>query len=458
RGGSQTRPYTALAGVALLLTLGRGHALATTFNVPCVDGVGDTAALIQAITAANNETANPGTDTIVLGPSCLHTLTTPISADRGPAGLPVITSNITIQGNGSTITRDSSAPAFRLVTITRLCQVINGFLVCGVPALFTLQDTTLSGGLATGASPAHKGGAVLNYGSLTLTNSTISGNSASSGGGGILHQGSQLTIENSTIAGNSAPNGGGIEQFGYPSSCTVTNSTISGNTAELGGGFLALSGQVLSFTNSTITNNTAILDPSTPGSSGSFGGIVAAGIDLALHRTIISGNLATNPGTSREIYLTASVELTADEFNIFGIDGDAGVNFPVQTTDSDMDGKVDIVPPAGVLIGDLLASLTDNGGPTQTYALVEGSLAVDGVLFGSCPATDQRGVMRPIDGDGDTVARCDIGAFEVEIVPPLCGDGVREGTEQCDDGNTIDGDGCSATCQTETAGPVCGNS
>jgi hypothetical protein len=60
----------------------------------------------------------------------------------------------------------------------------------------------------------------------------------------------------------------------------------------------------------------------------------------------------------------------------------------------------------------MLGELSDNGGPTPTHALLLGSPAMDAADPGSCPATDQRGVPRPADGDGDGEAICDIGSFE----------------------------------------------
>jgi uncharacterized repeat protein (TIGR01451 family) len=60
----------------------------------------------------------------------------------------------------------------------------------------------------------------------------------------------------------------------------------------------------------------------------------------------------------------------------------------------------------------LLGPLADNGGPTATHALLSGSPAIDAATNSDCPATDQRGVARPVDGNGDSVAACDIGAFE----------------------------------------------
>src|SRR5438034_6675118 len=168
-----------LAGVALLLALGQGPALAATIPVN-----GTTCTLIDAITAANTDaaiggcSAGSGADTIVLQNSSVHTLTTvnnstPNFALNEPTGLPVIISQITIEGNNSTIERASSAPdPFRI------------FAVSG-PGNLTLKETTVSGGRNSfnGGSPDTHGGGMVNYGIVTIQDSTFSDNSANYGGG-----------------------------------------------------------------------------------------------------------------------------------------------------------------------------------------------------------------------------------------------------------------------------------
>ena len=65
---------------------------------------------------------------------------------------------------------------------------------------------------------------------------------------------------------------------------------------------------------------------------------------------------------------------------------------------------------------DVMDPLADNGGFTHTHALLPGSPAIDTGSPTVCPATDQRGITRPIDGDWDWVPRCDMGAYEYEPV------------------------------------------
>ena len=151
-----------LGGLALLLALGQAPALAATINV---DGVNCT--LIDAITAANNDgfaggcAAGSGADMIVLPPNSTHVLTQVNNTSfSSPNGLPLITSTIIIDGNGSTVIRAEGSPEFRILPIAS-----NGNV--------TLQESTISGGRATDFP--ERGGGIFNDGTLKepLQKSTI---------------------------------------------------------------------------------------------------------------------------------------------------------------------------------------------------------------------------------------------------------------------------------------------
>ena len=140
----QHRMAWSLASAALLLALGQGPATAATITVttsnPNIAADGQ-CSLIEAIVNANNDAAThadclagSGADTIVLPANANVILTTVQALDgRDTVGLPLITSPITIEGNGATIARAASAPAFGLISVR-----FTGNL--------TLQNLTLSGG------------------------------------------------------------------------------------------------------------------------------------------------------------------------------------------------------------------------------------------------------------------------------------------------------------------------
>jgi Ca2+-binding RTX toxin-like protein len=124
---------------------------------------------------------------------------------------------------------------------------------------------------------------------------------------------------------------------------------------------------------------------------------------LTLQRSIISGN-GNASAVGREIYVKADTVVHANDFNVFGRSGDAGVA-------GFTPGSTDIVP--NQPIGGILLPLTDNGGDfdTRTHALAIGSPALDASPHdATCPATDQRGNPRPRG------SACDIGSFEGSAV------------------------------------------
>src|SRR5215475_8173005 len=155
----QHRMAWSLAGAALLLALGQGVATAATITVTTNDPriVADgQCSLVEAIVNANNDAAThpdcpagSGADTIVLPANANLILSnayvtlysTPFGTTFSgpPFGLPLITSRITIEGNGTTIHRDKNAPAFGLMGVR------GTFPQPSMPGDLTLQGLTLSG-------------------------------------------------------------------------------------------------------------------------------------------------------------------------------------------------------------------------------------------------------------------------------------------------------------------------
>jgi predicted outer membrane repeat protein len=127
-----------------------------------------------------------------------------------------------------------------------------------------VTNTTFSGN-----SASEFGGGIDNKGTLTVTNSTLAGNSAA-GGGGILNDGT-LRVTNSTLSGNSASGfGGGIYNYFF-STLTVTNSTLSGNSASLFGGGIASFIDTFTLADTIIATNTAPTGPDVDGTATSLG-------------------------------------------------------------------------------------------------------------------------------------------------------------------------------------------
>jgi len=197
----------------------------------------------------------------------------------GGTELPQITTSVTITGLGA------SSLAVSGNYNSREFDIAGGTTV-GISGL-TIEDG--NGVSGTGAAYDGSGGGIYNQGTLTLTDSTISGNSAAGSGGGIYNDGTLTLLTNSAVSGNFAGKaGGGISNSG---TVTLSNSTISGNSAGGdGGGIFNRGTGSLSLTNSTISGNSA----------GIFGGAEGGAIynrgTLALTNSTISGNSAGASG------------------------------------------------------------------------------------------------------------------------------------------------------------------
>lgn len=305
---------------------------------------------------------------------------------------------------------------------------------------FNLTDSTISGN----HTAAWGGGLYLGYtySFVNVANTTISGNSADAGGGGAQLWGAHLeqtvTVTDTTLSGNQASGsgGGGWVQWGVAGPTTFANSTISGNTAsDQGGGLYFYGFYGLSVEMSTVTGNTSgastggvYLGTSTEVGSAASGGHHARSADA----NAASGGRGSDEQAAREPRVhgaadtvhaaaVASAEITGSI--IWGNSGndvgeEANITFAHDLLGTIAAGIV-ATDGGGNVSGDpLLGPLQNNGGATETHALLPGSPAIDA---GPDPVPDfpgnefdQRGAGFPrIVGPGS-----DIGAFEVQPTAP----------------------------------------
>ncbi|MBI5302091.1 MAG: hypothetical protein HY868_08145 [Chloroflexi bacterium] len=287
----------------------------------------------------------------------------------------------------------------------------------------TITASTISNNTATGYSNGG-GGGIYNNGQMTIATSVLQSNNSNSDakgawggfGGGILNwQAGNLLIQNSTLVGNVADrDGGGIENLG---TLTVRQSTIRANVARgkrpssgsgqvgTGGGGIDNTTGTLTVENSTISGNTSNLHG---------GGLINDEGTLRATFTTISNNAASILGGG--IYITGTVTDTLSDLTNTIIANSVGQDCINQSSPITMASTlIEDNTCSPTLSGDPnLGPLQNNGGTTETHALLSGSLAIDRILQGvnGCGTTftlDQRGVSRP-SGSG-----CDLGAYELDV-------------------------------------------
>ena len=236
----------------------------------------------------------------------------------------------------------------------------NRIFAVNIGASLTLKGVTLTGGNSTGTdvNGNGSGGAIDNFGTLALTQCTLSGNSADLDGGAIFNYGT-LTLTQCTLSGNSAASSGGA--IANYRELTLTQCTLSGNSAASSGGAIANLGGALTLKNTIVAWNTAPTGP--------------------------------------DIFNDSVVTITANGNNVIGRNDTVETEFPagplVGTSASPVDAK--------------LSPLGNYGGPTQTMFPLAGSPAINAGDNAAIPAgitNDQRGSFLPFN------ATVDIGAVE----------------------------------------------
>jgi hypothetical protein len=367
---------------------GNGFLVTTTAN-------SGTGSLRQAVLNADSIT---GTDTITFSDGTGGSVNfTDAVADTITLSGGQITfgSNLTIAGPGADriIIQNTAAQS----STSRVFNVLSSVIV-------RLSGLTITGGNCAGPG----GGLIISGGgsppNVTVIACAITGNASTTNGGGIYQTLGTLTVVNSTISGNTAAGsgtGGGIENWG--TALTLINTTISGNSvttsgANNGGGIFSQGGST-TIRGCTITGNTGV-----GGASG-----VRAFSNVNVANSIIAGNV--NNTTLPDAVGT----FTSVGGNLIGNVG--SVTTFNQTGDQTGTGASPVNPQ--------LAALANNGGPTQTHALLAASTALNGGLNAQIPADT-------FDLDGDTntteaipfdqrgpgfiraIGTVDIGAFELQ--------------------------------------------
>ena len=403
RGGFTVRHFASVLCFMLVIGtfLSALPAAAATTTVTSVADDGSAGTLRYAIAnAASGDTINfsvTGIITLALG-------TLEISKDltiAGPAA-----ASLAISGNNMyTVFQIDSGFAVSIsgVTIENGDSIGNGDGGGGIRNKGTLAvNNSLFSGNSTGCN-CNAGGAIRNDGSLTVTGSTMLGNSAAYGG--AIGNGGTAIVTTTTFASNGASFGGGIANFGS-ATVRVTNSTFSGNSAINGGG-------IENYGSATVTFSTFLGNSALNGGGGIFNdNNFNNASSLTLKNTVLANSFYGNCFVSTGSILSSGYNLSDDT---------SCTSFFTST--GDMNNTPAGLDPNG---------LQNNGGPTQTIALLATSPAVDAIplsptnyctdVGGNPVTTDQRGIARPQG------SACDIGAFELvqyaaQVQQPINPDG-----------------------------------
>lgn len=316
----------------------------------------------------------------------------------------ILNNTATVHGGGLMTSETASVTLTNSTVDGNSADFAGGINLVGDAAL-TLTGTVISKNESRTAS----GAGVVSQANATVdaSDTQFLDNTSAAAGGGLWLIGGAATLERVTVSGNTAvTNGGGMTASG--TSTTISNSTFSGNTAGNAGGGIA-GGAGVTVTNTTISGNTGRI-------GGGFGGFGPA----TLTNVTIAGNSGTDGGGAAFVF-TAGVVTLANTVLAVNTGAAGPANCAISTGGGSFtsgDGNLADDATCGLTQpGDqesatagLDATLADNGGTTLTHSLLAGSNAIDNSIAANCPTTDQRGAPR--------VGTCDVGAVEFGSVPP----------------------------------------
>lgn len=280
---------------------------------------------------------------------------------------------------------------------------LSGFNTDGVTVITNSLFISNSSGL---------GGAIYNTGQLLISDSTFSDNvgSVSQEGGAIYNTSTsgvpgKVTIRRSSLIRNTGGYGGAIANYG---ALTITESTLASNGSTFNGGggggsILNGSGGQLLLVNVTLTGSTTM--PNNKGAAIYLNGSPVTGG----RATLVNVTMADNAGVNGQVHI-ANVGVV-DWKNTIVANGQCTKDASAVVNDNGGNLAFNAAGCPGTNADPLLGTLQDNGGPTHTRALPANSPARDQGLNAGCPAYDQRGVIRPQN------ATCDIGAVEYNATP-----------------------------------------
>jgi predicted outer membrane repeat protein len=448
------------------------EAQAAVFTPGCTNGVGDSEQLIMDVEEANS---NGVDDTIQLVGGCIYQLSREVSLDIYPDR----NKTLTIQGNGATV-RGNQARVVVVYWAGRLnlekVTITNGYGGLGggirnAGGVVRIKDSFITGNWGTRGGGINIEGSSVQLATLELINTVVSSNRAKHSGGGIyIGENTIVTLTKTIISSNkvtgglnSTPRGGGIyvndNSFSTVSSrLTITNTLVSDNSADEGGGLALNNGwveaegliihnnraswgggvfntaEILRINNSTVSANQAyyaggglFLNSQSDSSQtllfnvtlaenvsrDTGGGLYNSAVYVVLNHVTISRSWAeTGGGIANYGKIILRNTIVADSQNSRDCHNESNIGQVLEDGVNLIEDRSCDLPK--LLSGDpLLGELT--GSPAY-LPLLPGSPAIDIPNVYFCFAKDQRGVARPQDGNGDGIATCDLGAYELDAV------------------------------------------